>query len=337
MSAQTNQGPSVAKLTVVPIQGNPQLYSIAPIDLGHGFTIEAADSTLNKVDLTLWERVFSPEQIEDLRGWSLSLVHKYQAAVGFHEEDRDSLVVIGYILGHLRLIAPNQISASEHLQIEEYATGRFHALDCTKDQQRPSILLNDCERFFGDITQEHLSILRVWMPWIIDFAKRWREFYPLYLSLFFSEKGFSDLDFRTRHLFRVMALEALLSSESEFGRHTLKGRLQKFLGWRRNLYQPYSGLSFPMPGLTPLPELALTDSLVEDVYSLRNKVAHADAMPPEWTKTDRRQGFRGPLSYADVLCEAAGSMVRLAWLKIINEGLQPVFSDKKRVADYFRN
>jgi hypothetical protein len=337
MPTQASRGPSFAKLTVVPIGGNAQLYSLSPIDLGHGFTIEAADSILSKVDLSLWERVFSPEQIDELKNWSLSIVHKYQAPIGFGEDDRESLVVIGYILGHLRIIAPNKVSASDHLQIEEYESGRFHALHCAKDPQNPSILLNDCERLFGDISHEHIATLRAWMPWIIDFTKRWKEFYPLYLSLFFSERGFSDRDFRPRHLFRVMALEALLSSEHEFGRNTLKVRLHKFLGWRRDLYEPYGRLGFPMPGLTPLPELLLTDSLVEDMYSLRNKVAHADAIPAEWTHADRRQGFQGPLSYAEVLCEAAGSMLRLIWLKIVNERLQSVFSDKKKVADYFRN
>lgn len=88
-----------------------------------------------------------------------------------------------------------------------------------------------------------------------------------------------------------------------------------------------------MPGITPLPQLHHTDSLVEDVHSLRNKVAHAEAIPTEWTMTHRRQGSQGPLSYADVLCEAAGSMVRLIWLQIVTERLQSVFSDKKNLAD----
>lgn len=172
------------------------------------------------------------------------------------------------------------------------------------------------------------------MPWISQFRTNWSKYYPLWVSINFCEKFYLEYEsFRTRHLFRVMALEALLCSEQDkdYGRQALKSKVSKLLGWHCDLYDGYHN---NLIGYHP-PKLLLTDQLIDDVYTLRNKVAHGDQLPADWT-TPCRAGFDAQLSYSEVLCEAAGSILRRIWLRIVSDGLQDIFADKKRMNKFFR-
>ena len=321
----------IEKLTVVPLHWCDVPDENQPkIDLGFGFSIERLRKFLDSADLGVWKWKGSREP-DEIDRWDLCLVHRYESSEVIGEMEQKSITQLGYILGHLRLINPHRDSTDDCIQLSRQADRSFSGFSCSKANFRPNRFLTDCENLCCSVNAGHIATLKQWMPWIIEFAANWRDFYPFYLSLFFLEKGCVDTDFRTRHLFRVMSLEALLSSDGDFGRKAFKSKLPKLLGWHTDLYKPYSVDFFP------LPELLLTDLLLDDIYTLRNRIAHADVLPEQWISEIKRPGLNEPISYAAQLTEAAASMARLSWLRILSENLQKTFANKKSMETFFRN
>jgi hypothetical protein len=328
----------IEKLTVIPlVDFNPFNSEKLPpggFDLGFGVTVEDFSEHMAKLSLGVWKGAFSHDQMEDLQEWSTCLVRRYRAAPTIGPAENDSSNFLGYVIAHLRLIIPNRTSRTDELHLQVTDSEELDAFSCSKSSFWPQIHLTDCEKAISGIKLEHLSKLKLWMPWISEFSKNWRKYYPLWVSLSFFEKFYTEFEsFRARHLFRVMALEALLCSEQDkdYGRQALRSKIPKLLGWHYDLYSPYH---HDLITFCP-PELPLTDKLVDDMYTLRNKVAHGDQMPLDWDKTYRSGFVDGELPYSYVLCEAAGSILRLTWLKIISESLQKSFADKKRMQRFF--
>jgi hypothetical protein len=192
------------------------------------------------------------------------------------------------------------------------------------------LVLEDAELSCSDIGLEHLNKLKLWMPWIIRFEKDWRDSFPLFISLHFSEKAYTEEDPRIRNLLRVMALEALFASGSAFGKKALVPRLPKFIGLRADLNAQYQ--SNWRADLGPL----ILSNVIQDVCTLRNKIAHGDTIPEAWLEMKCRKGVNYVLCYADALREAATSMLSLSWKKILSDGLQDIFADKMKMEAYFK-
>lgn len=321
----------VEKLSVVPLRWyEPGPNDQDKVDLGCGFSVERVAKFLASADLALW-RWQAKKDDDKIDSWDMCLVHRYHSPPLIGEAEERSVTLLAYVLAHLRIINPHRDSTDDYLQLSQQSDGTFWAFSCAKASFRPNRFLCDCENLCCVIKKEHVYRLKEWIPWIVEFADNWRHYYPLYLSMFFIEKACIDTDFRTRHLFRVMALEALYCSDADFGKKALKSKLTKFIGWHTDLYKAYE------VDYLHLPEMPLTDSLIDDVYTLRNKIAHADVLPGAWVKETTRPGLNRPITYADQLCEAAGSMARLSWLRIMSDKLQKIFSEKKQMEDFFSN
>ena len=330
---------TVEKLTVVPLADfglfDPEKLPDCGYDLGFGLTVEDFSKHISELDLGVWERAFSEDQMAEIKNWTTCLVHKYRAVPTIGDAENSSSNFLGYVIAHLRLIRPNRTTRADQLHLRIAASGKLDAFSCSKSPFWPQVQLTDCEKAILGISMEHLGKLKSWMPWIADFHKNWRDHYPLWISLFFLEKFYTELDsFRTRHLLRVMALEALLCSDSEkdFGRQALKSKVPKMLGWHNDLYAQYENKLI----LFKPEKLLLTDQLIDDMYTLRNKVAHGGEIPGDWMRRDFLRGWDQSLCYADVLCETAGSILRQIWLKIISDDLQTIFAHKKSMQKFFR-
>lgn len=187
------------------------------------------------------------------------------------------------------------------------------------------VFLEDCEFHVGGIQISHLEEMHKLIPWVLRFRGHHMDYYPLYLSLRLCEKAYFEETPEVRHLLRVMALEALVSAEDEFGKTALKKRIPKLIGDPVDLYEQYEASS-----ARRLPSMNLCDVL-NDVCELRNKIAHGDRPPVQWFEANRRQGDGGRLSYVDELREAAAAIVSLAWLRILRENLMETMTDKTKM------
>ena len=320
----------VTRISLVPLHNwHYELKQSLPFDLGSGFAVRDLSSLISLTDMSLWDRYIALEQREELEKVSVCLVHEYNSTPEIGADERESERLLGYIAAHLRFLAPNKTNAEYTLK----GTLKSNVLEPFNFSPDPyPLFLEDCEILRSEIGLQHLRTLKKWMPWIVQFRKSWRDYYPLLLSLYFSEKAYREETIEVRHLLRVMALEALLSSEKRHGMQALRDRLGMLFGTDTDLYAQYRSALQP-----DLPELVF-GKVIRDVCRLRNKVAHGDKLPPQWLKRDRRRGERGgsdSLTYADELREAATSMVSLAWKKILDNGLQSTFADKAKMETHF--
>jgi hypothetical protein len=280
------------------------------------------------VDLEVWKRFVSDEERDRVKGWSVCLVNNYRE---FVRGDRERLVetLMHYVVAHLRLIVPNRTNAD-----------RFLRADVTREGLKPltitvhteALYLEDCEQMCAELRVGHLQKLKSWMRWIMGFRIRWKKFYPLFLSLYFAEMARREDDPRVRHVLRVMALEALVSTEKAYGFNALRPKLPKLLGSQTDIYAQYRNSDQPF-----LPPLILLNVL-RDVCALRNKVAHGDAIPDRWLTRNCRHTIVGQqLNYCEELLEASAGMLSLAWRTIIDGRLQAHFGTKDKMEAYFNS
>jgi hypothetical protein len=74
-------------------------------------------------------------------------------------------------------------------------------------------------------------------------------------------------------------------------------------------------------------------NVLQDIYVVRNRLAHGDWFPKEFLEKPGYDG--GASSYADVLIEATGIVLRRTLIKVLKESLLDTFCDKNRLDKYF--
>jgi hypothetical protein len=314
---------------MTPLDWASNLRGSVPLQLGFGFEVRDMSADVANLDLDVWKRFVSDEERERVKGWSVCLVNSYRE---FIRGDREKLVetLMHYVVAHLRIIVPNRTNADRFLRADVTAQG-LEPLSISAHTE--SMYLEDCEQMCAELCVGHLQKLRSWMPWIVRFRRRWRTFYPLFLSLYFAEMARREDDPRVRHMLRVMALEALVSTDKTYGFNALRPKLPKLLGPQTDIYAQYRNID--QPSLPPL----ILSNVLRDVCALRNKVAHGDAIPDRWLTRNCRHtiDFGQQLNYCEELLEASTGMLSLAWQAIIDGRLQAHFGTKDKMEAHFNS
>lgn len=299
-----------------------------PFDLGYCLSVRDMNPVLKSTDLSLWNRYVAEEQQRKITDAGVCITHDYAGESRHDPQSVHSLRLLRFVLAHLRLIVPNRTTADLMIQ-GIYEQG--HLREFRFDSHRQDLILEDAEFSGSEIDAKDLSELKAILPWIVRFEENSRDLVPLFISLHFSEKAYAEEDAGIRTLLKVMALEALFASGSAFGKQALVPRLPKFIGRSTDLYAQYQS-----DWRNDIGQLIVAN-VIEDVCSLRNKIAHGDVVPPAWLKKDYRGGINTALCYADALREAATSMFSLSWQKIMRDSLQDTFADKTRMETYFKS
>src|SRR5260370_2805621 len=195
------------RIIITPLDWASNLASFLPFHLGFGFEVRDVSADVANLDLEVWKRFVSDDERERVKGWSICLVNNYRE---FFRGDREKLVetLMQYAVAHLRLIVPNRTNADRFLRANVSTQG-LEPLTITAHTE--SLYLEDCEQMGAELKVEHLQKLKSWMPWIVGFRRRWKKFYPLFLSLYFAEMAGREDDARVRHVLRLMAFEPLVS------------------------------------------------------------------------------------------------------------------------------
>ncbi|HEV2398749.1 MAG TPA: hypothetical protein VGS27_17525 [Candidatus Sulfotelmatobacter sp.] len=140
------------------------------------------------------------------------------------------------------------------------------------------------------------------------------SYIPIIMATRLSEQAYLDFDPRLRLLKRVMALEALFSSDTTYGKNSVVPGVQQFIGSSTPIYP---GGSAPY----------IVATTISDLLTLRNKFAHGDVVPPAFLTTppDPSVSSTNVKSYADVLREVSTALVRACMLRILRDGLVETF------------
>ena len=295
------------------------------IILGGGFAIEKIKGALTAHSFGWCRRRISDEELDALLGSDLYVVHEFFSDQAFGYEEERSNVVTRFLIAFLRFLHPTQTFAGWFVQGVPNDEQPFRI-----DQVgHPSpVFLEDCEARLPLAKPGAFQEVAEFVP---DFQRitdsildRTFRFNPIVMSVRLSEQAYFDFHPELRLLKRVMALEALLSSEAVYGKRALVPRVAKFIGENSPIY-PGSGASYTVGGV------------IDDICELRNAFAHGNIVPKGLVDTPPEPAVTSVnvKSFADVLREASAVIVRTVLLKIFREKLVDVFSKKMAMETLF--
>jgi hypothetical protein len=76
-------------------------------------------------------------------------------------------------------------------------------------------------------------------------------------------------------------------------------------------------------------------AIVDDLYEVRNYLAHGDRIPNHFFTDKPRSGVNGPLNKMAVLFEAQSFIIRHSMLKMLGDGLTAHFAGAAESEAYF--
>jgi len=158
------------------------------------------------------------------------------------------------------------------------------------------------------------------------------DFWKFRMATQFYELGhFQPLQPKARYILWCCAMESLFTSSAleHQGSLVAKERIKWFLGEHSSIYGPGD-----ISKLLPQPSISVGD-VINDVYKVRNFIAHGDKIPPALFSEARRKTFGEDVVTFEMLLEAVSFIVRSSLLKILRNGLLVHFADAIAAEAYF--
>jgi hypothetical protein len=152
------------------------------------------------------------------------------------------------------------------------------------------------------------------------------------MAIEFHEAGHQqDWYWKARYSLWCSALESLFTSQSpeHQGSRVAKERIKWFLGQNTPIYE-----AGDIPDYLPQPNITIL-TVVDDLYKVRNFLAHGDRIPDEFFQRKLRQGIQDELNVLSVLMEALSFIIRKSLLRILQERLIGHFADAASSETYF--
>jgi hypothetical protein len=157
-------------------------------------------------------------------------------------------------------------------------------------------------------------------------------FWKFRMAIQFHELGhWQQWSPKGRYLLWASAIEAIYTSHGGEHKGSLvaKERIKWLLGENTSIY-PAGELS----DLLADPNVTV-GAIADDLYEVRNFIAHGDRIP-DWVFQDTlRDGFNGRVTVFQVLFEAQSFIIRKSLLKILRDNLLNHFADAAPAEAYF--
>jgi hypothetical protein len=174
---------------------------------------------------------------------------------------------------------------------------------------------------------------------LIKFAPRFLEAMEAGIEKFrmaaqFHELGHFQDDaeaWKARYLLWSSAIESIYTSHNRDhkGSNVAKERIKWFLGESTSIY-PAGNLpdGISNPNIT-------VGAIVNDLYEVRNYLAHGDKIPDHFFRERGRSGLSGPINRMGVLFEAQSFIIRHSLLKMLRDNLTTNFAGAAESEAYF--
>jgi hypothetical protein len=312
--------------------------SILPLATIEGATIEDISSLIRDGEFDDLKGHLSDDSIKLLQRIKYAIVHRAEDfednGNGRYTLARDLLTrsqnIVAEIAACLRLIRPT----SQRTQMYSGAItqdGKFS----TKVLNHPLTFVASPEnQSLFTISTQDIRDLLIYAP--LFRAAMHGPYWKFRMAVQMHEAGhFQNTDWKARYFLWTSALESLFTSNPTIGRKQHSGslvaseRIMDHLGRNTSIYPPRELTSLQAdPGVT-------VQDVINDLYCLRNHIAHGDKVPDYYSEPTVRVGQMGPLSRADMLMEAISFIVRRSLLKILRDGLLNHFQEGPSSEAYF--
>lgn len=297
-----------------------------PIDVAEGVHIESVREQFREGAFELWSSRIGTIVVDKLEQVRFALVHRYGPVPIVRNADSQELVRM--LAACLRLIRPMRQSA---LMIHGKVRDEDGSFDVGGFDLPPAHLIEvpEVQKLFN-LRNQDADDLRLYAPGFLNGMRG--EFWKFRMAVQFHELGhFQAIDWKARFLHWCSAIESIYTTHhpEHQGKLLATSRINWFVGQNTNIYAP-GDLSdlIQDPGIT-------VGQIVDDLYDLRNFMAHGDRIPDPYFTDDLRMGLDGGVKRGEVLLEAASFIVRTSLLKILRDGLLNHFADAGPAEAYF--
>lgn len=309
-----------------------------PFLITEGAQLEDVTDRFRQDAFNLWRESIGTEAWRALKGVRGAIVHRYDARPTFDENTKEyvletdlvkrSETLIRLLSACLRLIRPmRQSSNLIHGDIREDGSFDVHGFDTPSD---PFVEVPEAHKLLT-LRNRDADDLKTYAP---EFLRATRaSFWKFHMAVQFHERGyFLPQDWKARYLMWCCAIESIYTSHNPEHQTSFvaTARIKWFLGEDARLYEPvhhWDRLAF-------VKDCDLTvGQVVDELYVLRNYIAHGDKIPDSFFDTARTDLV--PVTKAGVLTEAASYIIRNSLLKILREGLLDHFADAMPAEKYF--
>jgi hypothetical protein len=249
--------------------------------------------------------------------------HQYQANDEHRQSSSQKLSLLAALLRIIRPMRQNALLVQGFLEED----GRLHV-----DSLQHPIHLSDVphvQRLF-QLRVQDATVLRELAPTFLQAMQE--EFWKFRMAVEFHEAGhFQGQYWKARYSLWASALEALYTSQDRdhSGSRVATERIKWFLGDGMPIYP-----AGDIPILFPQSNLTVSD-VINDIYDLRNTIAHGDRIADVMFRRSPRRGIHGDLNVPDVCLEAISFIVRSTLLRIMKDGLFNRFATNAASEAYF--
>lgn len=310
--------------------------SLLPFHIVGDVYLEEVASHIPEDEFDYCKSALGTETIKHLEEIKYAIIHRFPTVVKdpatgdllFEQELAErSRMLVQEIVACLRLIRPTM----QHVQFmggSVEPNGTLRHMHFENPFSYVSSLPN--QRLFGIRTID-LQNLKFYVPLFVTAMEGNYWKYRMAVEMFQSGH-FQHSHWKLRFFMWTAALEALFTSHTSNqhrGSLVAKERVKFLLG--------PSALIYPLDELSQYdvdPQLTVAD-VIDEIYCLRNHIAHGDKVPDYYVQATGRQGINGPICRGEVLMEAISSIIRQALLSILKNGLLSHFSDAASSESYF--
>jgi hypothetical protein len=305
--------------------------SVLPADIVAGVRIESVKDLFKKDEFDHLKGFLAKRDVDALKAVDSAIVSRYQLDA-FGQGDTNAEALVRNVAACLRLIRPMQQSvAFMRGQINPDNTVNVQSFD------NPPHLIHVplVQKLFALRNTDLLRLQKV----AAEFLRAMNgEFWKFRLAVASYEAGhFADYYWKGKFSLWCSALEAIYTTQPAFGKpkpfdhsgSTVgKARIKWFLGAKTPIYAPGD-----IQSVDRQPSITIED-ILDDLYELRNSVAHGDKTPDKFF-VEKRIGYGQSLNLADVLHEALSFIIRASLLRILEDKLLDHFADGPASEAYF--
>ena len=324
------------KITLYPIfavadeiDGQPFDEGVLPFGVVGGITVEDARPLFTE-DTFRWVRnELGRHDLEDLQEIHHAIVHRYAVDNGAEGSaaDVESEKLIRNMVACLRLIRPMR----QRTGLMRGVLLQNGAIDVQHFEHPRSILeVPEVQKLFHLRNSDLESLRAISGEFLRAMAG---EFWKFRMAVDFHEAGhLQDWYWKARYSLWCSAVEAVFTSQAPEHRGSLvaEERIKWFLGGGTSIYDAGDIPAYihPQPNIT-------VGGVIEELYFIRNCIAHGDKVPDEFFQRMVRQGVNGELSILHVLVEALSFIIRKSLLRILRDGLLNEFVGAASSEAYF--
>lgn len=310
--------------------------SLLPFQIMGDVYVEDVSSRIPKDEFDYCKSALGTETTKHLEQIKYAIIHRFPSIekdpvtgnLIFEQELVDrSKILVHEIIACLRLIRPT----TQHAQfmggsVEPDGTLRHFHFD--NPYTFVSSLPN--QRLFGIRTVDVQS-LKYFAPLFVTAMEGNYWKYRMAVEMFQSGY-FQHSHWKLRFFMWTAALEALFTSHTS-GQHrgslVAKERIKFTVGASTLIYPPDELSEWEAD-----PKLSVED-VIDEIYCLRNHLAHGDKVPDYYFLKPGRQGLNDSICKGEVLLESISSIIRQTLLGILKNGLLNHFADGAASEAYF--